>query len=309
MSLPRISVVIPLYNKEREIHATIRSALDQSFAPVEVIVVDDGSTDRSGQIADSISSPLLRVIHQPNGGVCRARNRGISEAQGDYIAFLDGDDRWHADFLSEIAGLIADYPDAGLYTTAFNIASEDGLHPAPTPSERGLIGDFFLESAHRYIAIPSTACIPKRVFDAVGMFPEGMKIGEDLHLWIRIARKYRVAFDPRPSVCYSRTAENRSSAIYRPEPEDHRFEELYDPTASDEDREFVARAALGRALLLSIKGATCEAQSTAEFFGYTRTYRSTLRKILVLNRLPASWRAPLMAFYNRMAWLIARKGL
>lgn len=309
MSLTRISVVIPLYNKEREIHATIRSALDQSFAPVEVIVVDDGSTDRSGQIADSISSPLLRVIHQPNGGVCRARNRGISEAQGDYIAFLDGDDRWHADFLSEIAGLIADYPDAGLYTTAFNIASEDGLHPAPTPSERGLIGDFFLESAHRYIAIPSTSCIRKDVFSEVGAFPAGMKIGEDLHLWIRIARRYAVAFSPERMVDYSRTADNRSAAIYTPDNHPAAFEELYDPQASASDREFVARAALGRALVISVKGGTEESQRTACFFSYTRTYRSTLRKIVWLNRLPRPWRAPLMRLYNWLAWKIAKKGL
>ena len=309
MSTPRFSVVIPLYNKGREIEHTLRAILAQQTLPEEIIVVDDGSQDDGADVVRGIASPLIHLVRQENRGVSAARNRGIALAKGDYIALADGDDVWTEDHLTHLADLIRDYPDAGLYCTAFQIRTHDTLTPAPCPTERGLVANFFRDSAHRYIAIPSTACIPKRVFDAVGMFPEGMKIGEDLHLWIRIARKYRVAFDPRPSVCYSRTAENRSSAIYRPEPEDHRFEELYDPTASDEDREFVARAALGRALLLSIKGATCEAQSTAEFFGYTRTYRSTLRKILVLNRLPASWRAPLMAFYNRMAWLIARKGL
>ena len=86
-------------------------------------------------------------------------------------------------------------------------------------------------------------------------------------------------------------------------------QELYDPSAPEEYNEFVARAALGKALIISAKGGTKEAARAAEFFGYTKTYRRTLRKVRVLNALPRSWRAPLIGLYNSLAWRIARKGL
>lgn len=309
MSRPRISVVIPLYNKASEIEATLRSAVEQTFPPVEILVVDDGSTDGGADRVAAVASPLVRLIRQKNRGVSAARNRAIAEAAGDYIALLDADDRWHPDFLSEIASLIAEYPGCGLYATGFNIRSHEGLTPAPCPSRRGIVGNFFRESAHRYIAIPSTSCIPRRVFDTAGLFPPGMKIGEDLHLWIRIARRYPVCFSPAPRADYSRVAANRSAAIYTPERCDTSFEELYDPAADDDDREFVARAALGKALVICVRGGTDDAARTARFFSYTRIYRSTLRKILWLNRLPASWRPAIMQAYNFLAWKIARRGL
>lgn len=309
MPEPAISVVIPLYNKEREVADAVRSALAQTFPPAEIIVVDDGSTDDGAQIVRSIASPLVRLVAQPNAGVSAARNHGIGESSGEYIAFLDADDAWEPGFLAEIAALIGEFPGCGLYCTAFSIISPDGTYPAPTPSERGIVADFFRDSAHRYIAIPSACCIPRRVFDTVGLFPEGMKIGEDLHLWVRIARRYPVCFSPERLVRYSRMASNRSAAGYTPEQTVHSFEELYAPDAPAGEREFLARAALGKALIQSTRGGTKEAARAARFFAYTRTYRRTLRKVRVLNALPVSWRAPLIGLYNALAWRLARKGL
>ena len=248
MSEPTISVVIPLYNKQLEIGAAVRSALAQTRPPQEIIVVDDGSTDGGAEVVRAIGSPLVRLVRQSNAGVCAARNRGIAESTGEYIALLDADDAWEPGFLAEIAAMIREFPGCGLYCTAFSIISHDGTYPAPTPSERGVVANFFRESAHRYIAIPSASCIPRRVFDTVGLFPEGMKIAEDLYMWIRIARRYEVCFSPERLVRYSRVASNRSAASYTPEKTVHSFEELYDPLAPEEDREFVARAALGKAL-------------------------------------------------------------
>ena len=227
-------------------------------------------------------------VRQSNAGVCAARNRGIAESTGEYIALLDADDAWEPGFLAEIAAMIREFPGCGLYCTAFSIISHDGTYPAPTPSERGVVANFFRESAHRYIAIPSASCIPRRVFDTVGLFPEGMKIAEDR---------------------YSRVASNRSAASYTPEKTVHSFEELYDPLAPEEDREFVARAALGKALIISAKGGTKEAARAARFFAWTRTYRRTLRKVRALNALPAGWRGPVIRLYNALAWRLARKGL
>lgn len=309
MSEHPISVVIPLYNKQREIGEAVRSALAQTLLPREIIVVDDGSTDGSAEIVRSIGSPLVRLVSQPNAGVCAARNHGIEESTGEYIALLDADDAWEPGFLAEITAMIDQFPGCGMYCTAFNIASDDGLYPALTPSQRGIVGNFFRDSAHRYIAIPSACCIPRRVFDNVGLFPDGMKIAEDLHMWIRIARRYPVCFSPERLVRYSRVASNRSATSYTPEQTVYSFEELYDPNAPEEDREFVARAALGKALVISAKGGTKEAARAARFFAYTKTYRRTLRKVRLLNALPAGWRGPVIRFYNALAWRLARKGL
>ena len=309
MSKPTITVVIPLYNKEREIEGTIRSVLSQRRPPEEILVVDDGSTDRSAEIVRRIASPLVRLLPQPNAGVCAARNRGIAEARGEYIALLDADDEWEEGYLAEIEALIEAYPGCGLYCTGFSVVADDGLFPAPGLERRGVVDNFFRDSAHRYIAIPSASCIPRRVFQTVGMFPEGMKIAEDLYVWILIARRYAVCYSPERLVRYSRVASNRSAAGYTPERTVHSFEELYDPAAPLEEREFIARAALGKALIQSVKGGTRAARRAARFFRWTRTYRRTLRKVRVLNLLPVRWRGPLLDAYNALAWRIARKGL
>ena len=303
------SVIIPLYNKEREIEATIRSVLAQRLQPLEIVVVNDGSTDRSAEVVRAISSPLVRLIDQPNAGECAARNRAISEARGEYVALVDADDQWEEGFLEEINSLINDYPDCGLYCTSFQVVSHEGVFRAPCPEERGVVQNFFRDSAHRYIAIPSASAMPRRIFDEIGGFPEGMKIAGDLYMWIKLARKYRVSFSPKPLVRYLKEASNRSASIYTPEKTAYSFETLYDPAAPIEEREFVARAALGKALILCAKGDTEAARRAIETFSFTKTYRRTLRKVQVLNRLPVRWRQPLLNLYNRLAWLIAKKGL
>lgn len=311
MNTPTLSVIIPLYNKEREIGDTLRSVLAQTLTPLEIIVVDDGSTDRSAAIVREIAaeSPLVKLVEQPNAGECAARNRAIAEAKGEYVALLDADDQWRPRFLQEVAALIEEFPDCGLYCTAFDIVSHEGEFPAVCPSKRGIVENFFRDSAHRYIAIPSASCIPRRVFDDVGGFPEGMKIAGDLYMWIKIARRYRVCFSPERLCRYSRVASNRSASSYTPERTAYSFEQLYAPSAPVEEREFIARAALGKALILSAKGGTEEAARAIRTFNYTRTYRRTLRKVQVLNRLPVSWRTPVLNLYNALAWRLAKKGL
>ena len=303
------SVIIPLYNKEREIEATIRSVLAQSYPPKEIVVVNDGSKDRSAEVVRGIDSPLIRLIDQPNAGECAARNRAIREATGDYVALIDADDQWEAGFLEEINRLINDFPDCGLYCTSFQVVSREGLYRAPCPEVRGVVENFFRDSAHRYIAIPSASAMPRKLFDEIGGFPEGMKIAGDLYMWIKLARKYRVCFSPKPLVRYLKEASNRSAAIYTPEKTAHSFEALYDPSAPLDEREFIARAALGKALILCAKGDTEAARRAIETFSFTKTYRRTLNKVRLLNRLPVRWRQPLLNGYNYLAWKLAKKGL
>jgi len=129
MASVTISVIIPLYNKQREIGDTLRSVLAQTLQPTEIVVVDDGSTDGSAGAVRAIASPLVKLVTQANAGVCAARNRAIAESTGDLIALLDADDTWEPGFLEEIASMAAEFPGCGIYSTAFNIVSHDGRFP------------------------------------------------------------------------------------------------------------------------------------------------------------------------------------
>ena len=115
-----ISVVIPLYNKEKQIERTLRSVFAQTYTDFEIIVVNDGSTDRSAAVVESLNDPRIRLVTQKNAGVSAARNRGIREARGEYIALLDGDDEWKPEFLETMTALTEKYPQcevfAGNYT-------------------------------------------------------------------------------------------------------------------------------------------------------------------------------------------------
>lgn len=308
-NIPRISVAIPLYNKEKEIAATLESALTQSFSPVEVIVVNDGSTDRGPEIVKGFGSPLIRLIDQPNAGVSAARNRATVEAAGDLIAYLDGDDMWTEGYLAKIASMITEYPGCGAYSAALDIVSGNKIHPAKSLREEGIVEDFFREAMKYYICQPSATVIPKTVLEKTGGFPEGMKMGEDLYLWIKIASEYKICFTPERLVRYNRTASNRSVGIYTPEKTIFSFEDLYRPEEGNSYRnEYIARCAIGKALTLSAKGDTVFGRRTAEFFSYTRLYRRGLRKLRILNRIPQKRRSGIHSFYNRMAWNIARRG-
>ena len=310
MNAIEFSVVIPLYNKEREIAETLASVMIQTHRPHEIIVMDDGSTDRSAAIVGSCASPLVRLVRQPNAGVSAARNRGAELASAPYIAFLDGDDRWRPDYLERIAALITAWPGCGAYCAAFDIISNGRITPSRHPDRRGIVEDFFREAMTGYICQPSATVIPREVLLAAGGFPVGMKLGEDLHLWIRLATDYPICFTPEALVLYNRSASNRSAGIYTPEQTVHSFEELYRPEEGNSYRnEYVARCAIGKALTLSAKGDTAFGRRTERIFSYTRLYRRGWWKLYLLNRMPARLRPALHDFYNRMAWRLARKGL
>ena len=176
---PTFSVIIPLYNKEREVEATVRSVLAQTVQPLEIVVVDDGSTDDSRRVVESIGSPLVRLICQKNAGECAARNRAMSEARGEWFALLDADDCWKPEFLEEVAAMIAEWPDCGIYSTAFEVVSPTGRVRGNCPTERGVVENFWRESMTHYVTIPSATVLSRNVVEELGGFPEGMKMGGD----------------------------------------------------------------------------------------------------------------------------------
>lgn len=303
-----ISVVIPLYNKVAEIERTLRSVLEQSLQPLEIIVVDDGSTDGSAAIVERVGGERVRLIRQQNRGVSAARNKGIELSRGEYVAFLDGDDRWQPDYLKCLTDFIARYPDCGAYGVAFYVDSGDDLVLADTPQTEGVV-DFFAESMQRYVLIPSAATLRRDVLLDVGGFPNGMRMGEDQFLWTKVARSAKVAFLPTPLVVYSRAASNRSAATYRPEQTIYSFEQLYDAQAEDLSNEYIARVALGKAIVESVSGGTKRAKQVAKFFSYNKLSRKLMRRLKFLNCLPRWMRPAVHRIYCALAWKVKKRGL
>lgn len=212
---PLVSIVIPLYNKGPYIKRTLRSVLSQTIKVFEVIVVDDGSTDEGPDIVESFDDARIRLIRQENAGVSVARNKGIKEAKADYIAFLDADDEWKPTYLETVFRLRAKYPEAGIYAAAYCISRNKiikipnfkGIPPSPW---EGIIPRYFLSATEYTPVTSSTACIPKKIFTEIGGFQTGVKWGEDLDMWGRVALKYPIAFSWDIGAIYHFEAINRA---------------------------------------------------------------------------------------------------
>lgn len=304
----RFSVVVPLYNKQNEIEAALRSIAGQSVAPFEVIVVDDGSTDFGPQLVEKFKMPNLRLLRQPNRGVAAARNRGIEAASGEWIALLDADDRWYPDFLAEIGLLIDLFPDCGIYSTAFDIVTKNSCIRSNSPEERGVVDNFWQSALHHRICNSSNSVLPRAVFETLGGFPEGMRIGEDQYMWTKAASAFRVCSSPKVCAAVVASASNRSAKIYAAEQTDHSFEKLYDPNGDPLRNEFIARCAIGKAITLTVKGDTAFGRAAERNFGYTRLCRRALWRLRILDRLPRSWRSAVHRFYTSLAWAVVRRG-
>jgi glycosyltransferase involved in cell wall biosynthesis len=212
-----ISVVIPLYNKEKSIRATLESVRAQSYADWECIVVDDGSTDNSREVAEQfkILDFRFKILSKLNGGVCSARNRGIEEAKGEYIALLDGDDQWDKDYLTEQVKMIHDFPEAAMWGINFAELNKGKLirklETDLPDGYRGYVERYFQRPKRiSDLFCSSSVVIRREAFDKVGMFDERIKYSEDSDMWFRIIANYPVAFYDKYMVWYLYDAENRA---------------------------------------------------------------------------------------------------
>lgn len=214
------SVIIPLYNKEKEVSRAIHSVLAQTYPKFEIIVVDDGSTDNGAEKVIEFKDKRITLISQLNNGVSAARNKGIDRSKNELIAFLDADDEWKPNFLQTILGLVSRYPNAGAYATSYEIVNVNGkktrphfFEIPPAPWE-GLIPRYFRSAIRRFPLWTSAVVVPKRVLLSVGQFPVGIQMGEDKDLWERIALKYRIAFSQQSCATYYQDSNNRLCNIY-----------------------------------------------------------------------------------------------
>lgn len=206
-SMPKISVIIPLYNKEKTIKKTIESVLNQTFTDFEIIVVNDGSTDRSLEIVKSIKSDMLLVFSKENGGVSSARNEGFIYARGEWIMFLDADDIISSNCLEVLYKLMIDFPASNVVSANYTI-----LHARDVEQEgcfittRGFIEDPFKELWNRKWKLRLGAYALKRyLFEEVGQFSMIMRKGEDTYFDIELAKVAHIAYTPDRIMTYNRT--------------------------------------------------------------------------------------------------------
>lgn len=201
-----ISVVIPLYNKEKSIATTLESVLAQSYTDYEVIVVNDGSTDNSAKIVRELGNEKIKLISQTNAGVSAARNAGIMVAKGEYVAFLDGDDLWDKDFLMALTKLMTDFPGTSIYGLGCAQINKGDSVMQEESYYRG-------ESKWDFATMAftgSSACVNKKDAIEVGLFDTRMTHGEDLDMWWRLMLLHGGASDMRPYAYYIQDAENRA---------------------------------------------------------------------------------------------------
>ena len=206
------SVVIPAFNAERFLGEAIASALAQTLPPLEVLVVDDGSTDGSRAVAEGFGA-AVRVFTGPNAGPSAARNRGVREARGSWIAFLDADDLFEPGYLAAAEEHLAAHPGVGLLCSGVRIleGGRPTSHvilkktPGPAYTTMGLLeGD---------IGTICTPLVARDVFLASGGFDESFRANEDGHLWLRLSRVTGVHQTREPLLLYRRHADNASGDL------------------------------------------------------------------------------------------------
>lgn len=205
MNVPAVSVIVPTFNRAAILRETLASILSQTFADFELIVVDNESTDATEAAVRSIPDRRIRYFRHPNGGVVAVnRNFGMAAAQGAYIAFCDDDDQWMPEKLSRQLEAFARDEGLGLVCTNgvdFDGQQERGLRVTRKLRPRDLSFEGLARGSY---IVNSSVMVRKRAIEDVGPMDESREIftGEDFELWLRIARRYRIAFLKEPLVRY-----------------------------------------------------------------------------------------------------------
>ena len=194
----RVSVIIPTYNRGWIIKEAIDSVLSQDYRDFELIVVDDGSTDNTDDILNSYREDII-VFRQKNQGVSAARNRGLAEASGRFIAFLDSDDLWLPQKLSRQVEFFNKNPDAQICQTEETWIRK-GVRVNPKKRHKKPWGMIFEPSLALCLVSPSAVMIRRSLFEKVGGFDETLPACEDYDLWLRISCRYPVYLIDTPLI-------------------------------------------------------------------------------------------------------------
>ena len=188
-----VSVVIPLWQHAQVLPRALASVLRQTRPPDQVLVVDDGSTDGGGDLA---RGPGVTVCRRPHRGACAARNHGVAQAAGDWVALLDADDEWEPAFLERTCAMAQEHPDLVAVFTNLRVGRRGRPLLRDVTTTKGVVDDYFetlLENGGHAIS-SSSVLVRRRALDAAGGFPEGVRVGEDLDTWARLAWTGRIGY-------------------------------------------------------------------------------------------------------------------
>jgi len=213
----KISVIMPVLNGEKYIGEAVESIASQTFRDFELIVVNDGSTDRTCEQLERFAGRIdLRLVHHSKPqGIARSVNDGIRHATGQYIAFLDHDDLWFPEFLATQLAHLEKYPDVGMVHSDFQTVDSEGnileASVAACRNRRRVSGHVFPALFMDSFIVGNSVLIRKECFDKLGAFDHTLRIG-DYHMWLRIARHYKVDYTPMVLTKYRqhRTQDSRT---------------------------------------------------------------------------------------------------
>ncbi|MDR7419935.1 MAG: glycosyltransferase family 2 protein [Armatimonadota bacterium] len=211
--LPLVSVVMPVYNAADTVEDAVRSLLRQTYANLEVVVVDDGSTDRSAALVEAMGDTRVRILKLEHGGIVRARNAGCAEARGLYLAVLDSDDIAHERRIAAQVEYLERRPTVGLLGTYARFVYDDGAERvfAPPVDDRAL---------RRYLLwdnpfVHSSVMYRKQAFEDAKGYTPGPVANEDYRLWIEMARSWKLGMIPEVLVTYRVRGSSASRASHR----------------------------------------------------------------------------------------------
>jgi len=213
VTMPLVSVIIPAFNAERYIGEALASIEAQTLKDVEVLVIDDGSTDMTLRVAERFTDRLdLTILRQANAGPSAARNAGIRRARARHCAFLDADDVMLPDLLAAQSSLLDANPDMGLVLTDVMTFDDRGtIHTARWSLDKPCRGSTLDRLLEENFVTTSAVMAPTACLREVGLFPEDRRVAEDYQLWLKLAVRWKVGFINRPLVRYRYTNGSLSS--------------------------------------------------------------------------------------------------
>jgi glycosyltransferase involved in cell wall biosynthesis len=197
--MPAVSVIIPTHNRAAWVGEAAASVLAQSYGDYELMVVDDGSTDGTGDVLASLGGRLKVLRLEERQGVSAARNRGAALARGEWLAFLDSDDLWLPEKLARQMDYLRSHPDCAICQTE-EIWIRNGVRVNPPKTHRKAGGDIFLPSLTRCLVSPSAVVLRRGLFEDLGGFDETLPAAEDYDLWLRLAWRQPVGLLPEPLI-------------------------------------------------------------------------------------------------------------
>lgn len=313
--MPIVSVIIPAYNAAKTLLETIHSVQQQTCSDIELIVINDGSTDNTLEILAAIDDPRLKVFSYENGGLPVARNRGIERATGKYLSFIDADDLWTPNKLEAQLAALEQHPEAGVaYSwTAFIDENSNFLYAwEPIYYQGNVYPDLLIEN---FISSGSNILVKRQIVDAAGQFDPSLKSAEDWDYYVRLAALCPFALVPEYQISYRRSSQSMTSKIDVMEANalrviDRNFKAA-PPELQPLKQQSLARAYRFYCMLClahvssnaGVKQATQKLSQSIQFYPKILLQRRTQRlllKLLLLNIIPYQFATRLSRFLAKL---------